>query len=295
MEEPAANWSITFPNSTTYNTTNYHEILLERQKELYGPKRDSLAIVIPVTIMYTLIFISGVIGNISTCIVIKNNRSMHTATNYYLFSLAISDFFLLLSGVPQEMYYIWSKWPYVFGEAFCIVRGLLAETAANATVLTITAFSVERYFAICHPFLAHALSKLSRATKIILLIWLFSFLAALPQAAQFGVITVMDVERCDVVRVIIDHSFELATFLFFITPMSIILVLYLLIGLKLHQTNLMRSTTANGNILYCPSATSQHNSSLRSKTQQGTKRVLKMLGECFSFQTVNFNFYGGSS
>ncbi|KAL5276804.1 NMUR1 family protein [Megaselia abdita] len=278
MEEPAVNWSIPFPNDTLYNTsTDYHEILLERQKDLYGPKRDSLAIVIPVTIMYTLIFISGVIGNISTCIVIKNNRSMHTATNYYLFSLAISDFFLLLSGVPQEMYYIWSKWPYVFGEAFCIVRGLLAETAANATVLTITAFSVERYFAICHPFLAHALSKLSRATKIILLIWFFSFLAALPQAAQFGVITVMDVERCDVVRVIIDHSFELATFLFFITPMSIILVLYLLIGLKLHQTNLMRSTTANGNILYCPSATSQHNSSLRSKTQQGTKRVLKML------------------
>lgn len=288
MEEPAVNWSIPFSNDTFYNTTlDYHELLLQRQQELYGPKRDSLTIVIPVTIMYTLIFVSGVIGNISTCIVIKNNRSMHTATNYYLFSLAVSDFFLLLSGVP-EMYYIWSKWPYVFGETFCIIRGLLAETAANATVLTITAFSVERYFAICHPFLAHALSKLSRATKIILFIWLFSLMAAIPQAAQFGVINVMDVERCDVVRVIIDHSFELSTFLFFITPMSIILVLYLLIGLKLHQTNLMRSSTANGNILYCASGTSQHNSSIRSKTQQGTKRVLKMLGESFFFSSMEF-------
>lgn len=69
---------------------------------------------------------------------------MHTATNYYLFSLAISDFLLLLSGVPQEVYSIWSKYPYVFGEVFCVARGLIAETSANATVLTITSFTVER-------------------------------------------------------------------------------------------------------------------------------------------------------
>lgn len=79
----------------------------------YGPLRDPLWVVLPITVIYMVIFFTGVIGNISTCIVISRNRSMHTATNYYLFSLAISDFVLLISGVPNEVYSIWYKYPYV--------------------------------------------------------------------------------------------------------------------------------------------------------------------------------------
>lgn len=106
--------------------------------------RDSLYVVVPITAIYFVIFVTGVIGNISTCIVIAKNKSMHTTVNYYLFSLAMSDFILLISGVPNEVYSIWFKYPYVFGETFCILRGCINETAANATVLTITAFTVER-------------------------------------------------------------------------------------------------------------------------------------------------------
>ncbi|XP_013111373.1 pyrokinin-1 receptor isoform X2 [Stomoxys calcitrans] len=203
------------------------------------PKRDSLQVVIPLTIIYTLIFITGVIGNIITCIVIKKNRSMHTATNYYLFSLAISDFLLLISGVPQEIYLTWSKYPYVFGETFCIGRGILAEMSGNATVLTITAFTVERYVAICHPFLGQAISKLSRAIRIIILIWILSILTAVPQALQFGIIPIHGVEKCVVVRIIIQHSFQLSTYIFFFAPMSIIFVLYLLIGIHLHRADVI--------------------------------------------------------
>lgn len=138
------------------------EYIDEMGLKMLGPKRDSLYIVIPITIIYGIIFFTGVVGNISTCIVISRNKSMHTATNYYLFSLAVSDLLLLISGLPQEIYSIWSRYPYVFGEVFCVLRGLAAETSANATVLTITAFTVERYVAICHPFLSHTMSKLSR-------------------------------------------------------------------------------------------------------------------------------------
>ena len=116
-------------------------------------RRDSLYIVVPISIIYVTIFFTGLVGNVSTCVVIARNRSMHTATNYYLFSLAISDLLLLISGLPSEMYYIWSNYPYVFGETFCIIQSFAAETSANATVLTITAFTVERcvwqIFALC--------------------------------------------------------------------------------------------------------------------------------------------------
>lgn len=63
-----------------------------------GPRRDPLTVVVPVTVCYAIIFIAGVLGNVITCTVISRNKSMHTATNYYLFNLAISDLMLLLSG-----------------------------------------------------------------------------------------------------------------------------------------------------------------------------------------------------
>ncbi|GAB0092449.1 Pyrokinin-1 receptor [Sergentomyia squamirostris] len=238
---------------------------------VFGEKRDPLYIVIPITIIYLLIFVSGLIGNISTCIVISRNKSMHTATNYYLFSLAISDFLLLITGVPQEMYTIWCKYPYVFGEAFCVLRGLAAETSANATILTITAFTVERYVAICHPFLSHTMSKLSRAVRIIVIIWIFSLILAIPQALQFGILNHMGIDQCGFKRIIIQHSFELSTFLFFFTPMTLITVLYVLIGLKLRTSSMMKR---DGGTLWNRRA---HLNSCRQQTNLGTRRVLKML------------------
>lgn len=252
---------------------------------LFGPKRDPYYIVIPITIIYMIIFITGIIGNISTCIVIYKNKSMHTATNYYLFSLAISDFFLLVSGVPQEIYFIWSKYPYVFGELFCILRGLIAETSANATVLTITAFTIERYVAICHPFLSHTMSKLSRAVKLIIGVWIISIFLAIPQALQFGIVQNHGMDQCVVKQIIVQHSFELSTFLFFFTPMTLITVLYVLIGIKLRSSSLMKRE--NGGTLQrrC------YVNSCRQQNNQGTKRVLKMLGKNFLFHIYFLYIY----
>ena len=64
-----------------------------------GPQRKPLLFVICMSSVYILIFICGIMGNISTCYVIIYNNCMHTTTNYYLFSLAISDVLSLLTGM----------------------------------------------------------------------------------------------------------------------------------------------------------------------------------------------------
>lgn len=71
---------------------------IEYLNKVLGPRYLPLRLVIPLTIAYLLIFISGVFGNVATCTVIVRNASMQTATNYYLFSLAISDLILLVLG-----------------------------------------------------------------------------------------------------------------------------------------------------------------------------------------------------
>lgn len=223
-------------------------------RSTWGARRDPLYIVIPVTIIYALIFLTGVIGNVSTCVVIARNKSMHTATNYYLFSLAVSDLLLLVSGLPPEMYYIWSHFPYIFGEVFCVIQGFAAETSANATVLTITAFTIERYVAICHPFLSHTISKLTRAIKFVVAIWLVALCLAIPQAMSVGIVYEMvdgripyeDHYVCLVKRVVIPHAFEISTFVFFVAPMTLITVLYVLIGLQLRRSSIIARGGAAG-------------------------------------------------
>lgn len=71
---------------------------LDNADNISTNRRDPMAIVIPVTVCYAIIFIAGVLGNVITCTVISRNKSMHTATNYYLFNLAVSDLLLLISG-----------------------------------------------------------------------------------------------------------------------------------------------------------------------------------------------------
>ena len=156
--------------------------------DILGPVQDPLSTVIPMTCVYSAILISGIIGNLCTCIVIFKNKYMHTATNYYLFSLAVSDLLLLILGLPQEIFQLWQKYPYVFGESFCVLRGWTSESCTNSSILTITAFTIERYVAICHPLRAHTMSQLPRAIKSILIIWLVACVAAIPVAWPMGII-----------------------------------------------------------------------------------------------------------
>lgn len=238
---------------------------------------ESLDVLIGLSIIYAIIFIAGIIGNLSTCIVISRNRSMHTATNFYLMSLAISDLVLLLSGLPIEVHRLWNPNTYPLDEGSCIALGLASETSANATVLTITAFTVERYIAICKPFMSHTTSKLSRAVRFILVIWVFALCTAVPQAVQFGIFKMVsggeEITSCTVVGPGVHQAFVISSCIFFIVPMVVISVLYILIGIKLQTSSVLHpkkpSVESNGR-------TSGVN---RYKSGKSQRRVIRMLGK----------------
>lgn len=63
-----------------------------------GPRRLPLTRIVPITAFLLLICFTGVVGNVAVCVVIVRHPAMRTDTNYYLFSLALSDLLLLLFG-----------------------------------------------------------------------------------------------------------------------------------------------------------------------------------------------------
>ncbi|KAJ8939691.1 hypothetical protein NQ318_011738 [Aromia moschata] len=240
-----------------------------------------ISLVVPFTIIYVVIFFTGLIGNVSTCFVIAKNKPMRTATNYYLFGLAVSDLVLLISGLPPEMYRIWSPDTYVFGQTFCVLQGFAAETSANASILIITSFTVERYLAICHPFLSHTMSKPSRAFRYIIAIWIVALALAIPQAIQFGIeVYVSDGKQsssCTVVKHFFEHAFEISTFVFFVGPMTLITILYVLIWIQLRKS---RNITAH-RVSTTSNATTESGRRRMVRNASSQNRVVKMLSKWF--------------
>ncbi|NWJ06367.1 NMUR2 protein, partial [Crypturellus undulatus] len=208
---------------------------------LCGPRRSHLFL--PMALVYSLIFVVGVVGNFLVCLVIIKHRNMKTPTNYYLFSLAVSDLLVLLFGMPLEVYEMWSNYPFLFGPVGCYFKTALFETVCFASILSVTTVSVERYVAILHPFRAKLESTRKRALRTIVVLWVLSVLFALPNTSTHGIMLqyfpngtlVPGSATCTVVRPmwIYNCIVQITSFLFYVLPMGVISVLYYLMGLRL--------------------------------------------------------------
>ena len=176
------------------------------------------------------------------------------------------------------MYTFWEAYPWVFGKPFCLFKTFLQEMTSSASVLTITAFTVERYVAICHPIKAQTMSTLSRAIKVIILIWLAAALTSVAYPIHAGTFyyvhhpfthePILASLQCNIIPNYfpkMKYMFQFSTFILFIAPMTIITVLYMLIGLTLRRSGLGRKSS-NGN------------QTSSAGNPQSRKSVLKMLG-----------------
>ncbi|XP_061574202.1 thyrotropin-releasing hormone receptor [Cololabis saira] len=153
--------NLTMDNSTVQNGTNQSLAVWEDYSVQYK--------VISVFLV-SLICGAGIVGNVMVILVVLTTRHMRTPTNIYLVSLAAADLMVLTAaGLPNLTDALRGQW--VFGWAGCLGITYFQYLGINASSCSITAFTVERYIAICHPIRAQFLCTLSRAKRIILLVW----------------------------------------------------------------------------------------------------------------------------
>ncbi|XP_031839664.1 neuropeptides capa receptor [Nomia melanderi] len=231
-------------------TTEY-ELLNETEylEEILGIKYLPLELVVPITLVYIAILAAGIVGNLATCIVIYRQPYMQTPTNCYLFNLALSDLLLLLWGIPFELSQFWEQYPWIWGLAICKLRAYISESSSYVSVLTIVAFSLERYLAICHPLRRYA-SGIKGPVRVILAAWLVALVFAVPFALYTTVSYVkyppgsnvdsLDSAMCTMQKENIPEFplYELSCLVFFLLPMAFIAVLYTRMGLRIQSTSL---------------------------------------------------------
>ncbi|XP_021096594.1 neuromedin-U receptor 2 [Heterocephalus glaber] len=223
---------------------------------LCGPRRSHLFL--PMTAVYVLIFVVGIAGNLLVCLVILRDQMMKTPTNYYLFSLAVSDLLLLLLGMPLEVYEMWHNYPFLFGPVGCYFKTALFETVCFASILSVTTVSVERYVAILYPFRAKLESTKKRALWILASVWGFSIVFSLPNTSVHGIklhyfpngSLVPGSDTCTVIKPMWIYNFiiQVTSLLFYILPMTLISVLYYLMGLRLKKDESLEIDEVTANI-----------------------------------------------
>ncbi|XP_039748351.1 neuropeptides capa receptor-like [Pararge aegeria] len=217
---------------------------------LMGSRRLPLTEIVPISVVLVVIFLTGVVGNVCVCVVIVRNPGLHTATNYYLFSLAVSDLLLLLFGLPNDLAVYWHQYPYSLGLVFCKLRAFISEAATYVSVLTISAFSLERYLAICHPLHLYAMAGLTRASRIVVVLWVVAFISASPFAVysdisyreyppNSGNIS-LDSAFCSLTAS--SPLLEISSIFFFFVPAILILCLYITMGIHIRSTRVSAKT-----------------------------------------------------
>ncbi|XP_039267074.2 cholecystokinin receptor type A-like isoform X2 [Styela clava] len=150
-------------------------------------------------VLYSIVLLLAVVGNALVIITLSANRRMRTVASCFLLSLSVSDLLLALICMPISLIgRIWKK--FIFGRVMCKVMPLLMGMSVCVSTFTMLAISVERYYAICRPLRSRVWQTVSHAYKVIVAIWLLSFLLSLPYfiLSDLRYIPLIDFGRCSI-------------------------------------------------------------------------------------------------
>ncbi|XP_030640179.1 G-protein coupled receptor 54-like [Chanos chanos] len=132
-----------------------------------------------VPLVFVLIMVVGLAGNSLVLHVISKHRKMWTATNFYIANLATTDITFLICCVPfTALLYPLPSW--VFGTFMCKFVSYIQQVSAQATCVTLTVMSVDRWYVTVYPLRSLQFRTPRVATMVSLGIWIGSFLVSLP-------------------------------------------------------------------------------------------------------------------
>ena len=144
---------------------------------------DVSLIMITFSIIYVIIIITSLLGNITVCVVIISTRSLRQSINScFILSLAVSDLITTCLVMPFDLEQIISFGRWRHGEIMCNVWTTTYLIAVPTSILSLLALTVYRYRLLQEPLDIYKASPLitrRRASIVVYCLWVYSMLFSL--------------------------------------------------------------------------------------------------------------------
>lgn len=150
-------------------------------------KVHPLAATLTLLLAYGVLCVIAIFGNVLVCYVILKNKRLHTATNFFIANLAVSDLLVTFINVPfniaRSLLY---DWP--FGEVPCHLVNYSLIVTCYVSTYTLTSIALDRHRVVLKP-LSRRMSR-NLAIYILVFIWLAAIFLSLPYGMYMRVLKV---------------------------------------------------------------------------------------------------------
>lgn len=163
-------------SSLEYGTWSVNETI-DTEWDLWLSMVQERAVLAAVLLVFSL---ATVFGNTLVMAAVIRERYLHTATNYFITSLALADCLVGLVVMPFSAMYEVLQHNWFFGINWCDVWRSLDVLFSTASILNLCVISLDRYWAITDPFTYPTRMSRTRACLLIAAVWVCSGAISFP-------------------------------------------------------------------------------------------------------------------
>ncbi|XP_032895240.1 D(4) dopamine receptor-like [Amblyraja radiata] len=144
----------------------------------------------------TLLIVATMLGNILVCLSVLLKKSLKTATNYFIVSLAAADLLLAILVLPLYVYTEFHGGIWTLNMFLCDALMTMDVMLCTASILNLCAISVDRYIAVMVPLKYNRNQFSARQLILIAATWLLSFGVASPVIFGLNNVAERDTTTC---------------------------------------------------------------------------------------------------
>uniref|UniRef100_A0A8C9SVX7 D(4) dopamine receptor-like n=2 Tax=Scleropages formosus TaxID=113540 RepID=A0A8C9SVX7_SCLFO len=164
-----------------------------------------------------------ILGNVLVCLSVLTERSLKTATNYFIVSLAVADLLLAVLVLPLYVYSEFLGGIWTLDTHICDALMTMDVMLCTASILNLCAISVDRYIAVVVPLKYNRNQFSMRQLILIAATWVLSFGVASPVIFGLNRVPGRDAGVCKLEN---DSFVVYSSVCSFFVPCPIMLLLY---------------------------------------------------------------------